>query len=99
MNLYQFDEHWLGIFGTALVVISYVPQITHLLKENCGEGVSLSAYGLWMAASALLCAYAIIGGEPVFTALQAYHAAACGIILLLSVKYRRSACPIHRAED
>lgn len=99
MNLHQFDEHWLGIFGTVLVMISYIPQITHLLQNRCGEGVSLSAYGLWMAASALLCGYAIIGSEPVFTALQGYHAAACGIILLLSAKYRRSRCPLHRTED
>ena len=96
MNLHELNEHWLGIFGTTVVIISYIPQITHLLRNRCGEGVSLSAYGLWMAASALLCVYAIIGREPVFTVIQGYHAAACGTILLLSTKYRHSRCPLHR---
>jgi len=99
MSLPPFDEHWLGIFGTVLVMISYVPQVTHIFNQGCGEGVSLSAYGLWMAASALLCVYAIIGREAVFTALQGYHALACGIILLLGAKYRRARCPIHRTTD
>ena len=99
MNLHHFNEHWLGIFGTVVVIISYIPQITHLLKEHCGEGVSLSAYGLWMAASLLLCGYAIVGSEQLFSVLQGYHAAACGIILLLATKFRRAKCPLHRKED
>jgi len=97
MSLEQFGTHWLGIFGTVLVMISYVPQVTHLFKMRCGEGVSLSAYALWASASTLLCVYAVIGAEPVFTALQGYHAAACGIILVLGTKYRHSRCPLHQA--
>lgn len=97
MSLEQFGAHWLGIFGTVLVMISYVPQVTHLFKMHCGDGVSLSAYALWTGASTFLCVYAVIGEEPVFTALQGYHAAACGIILVLGAKYRHSRCPLHQA--
>ena len=98
MTLPQFDEHWLGFFGTALVVISYIPQITHLLKQHCGEGVSLWAYGLWASSSALLCGYALMGQEPIFTVLQGYHAAACLLILMLGAKYRTSRCPAHQTK-
>ena len=94
MSLFDLGEHWLGIFGTGLVVISYFPQIVHLFKMHCGDGVSLSAYALWTGASTFLCVYAVIGEEPIFTALQGYHAAACGIILVLGAKYRHSRCPL-----
>ena len=95
MNLHHLAEHWLGIFGTGLVIIAYIPQITHLMKMHCGEGISISAYILWAAASSFLCVYAIIAKEPVFIVLQGYHAVACGLILLFGIKYRTSRCPMH----
>jgi len=97
VNLYNVSEHWLGIFGTGLVIIAYIPQIIHLMKMHCGEGVSIPAYALWATASSFLCVYAIIGDEPVFIVLQGYHAAACGLILFYGVKYKTSRCPMHRA--
>ena len=96
MSLHHLAEHWLGIFGTGLVIIAYIPQITHLMKMHCGEGISIPAYTLWAAASSFLCVYAIIGKEPVFIALQGYHAVACGLILFYGVKYKTSRCPMHR---
>jgi uncharacterized protein with PQ loop repeat len=99
MSLHHLSGHWFGILGTALVIVAYIPQITHLTKMHCGEGVSISAYILWAVASAFLCAYAIIAKEPVFIALQGYHAAACGMILCFGVKYRTSRCAIHRTEN
>ena len=99
MSFHDLGEHWLGFFGTGLVIISYFPQITHLFKMHCGEGISLSAYALWTAASSLLCVYAISGGELVFTALQGYHALACLVILFLGAKYRNSRCSCHQDSD
>lgn len=99
MSLHSAEGHWLGIFGTTLVMIAYIPQILHLAKMHCGDGISLSAHALWAAASALLCAYAILGNEPVFGALQGYNAVACGLILALGAKYRNSRCPLHRELD
>jgi uncharacterized protein with PQ loop repeat len=98
MTLHDVGVHWLGILGTVLVVIAYIPQITHLMLMRCGEGISLAAYVLWCAASALLCVYAIIAEEPIFIALQGYHATACGLILFFGVKYRTSRCPLHQQE-
>ena len=96
MSLHDIGVHWLGIVGTVLVVIAYVPQITHLMMMRCGEGVSLTAYVLWCAASSLLCVYAVIADEPVFIALQGYHAAACALILFFGARYRTARCPMHR---
>ena len=96
MILHDVGIHWLGIVGTALVVIAYVPQITHLMMMRCGDGISLAAYALWCSASSLLCVYAVIAEEPIFIALQGYHAVACALILLFGARYRTSRCPLHR---
>ena len=98
MNIHDFDVHWLGMVGTALVIIAYIPQIRHLLVAHCGAGVSLGAYVIWCSASTLLCVYAIIADEPLFILLQGYHAVACALILGLSVKYKDSPCPLHQQE-
>ena len=96
MTIHHFIEHWLGMIGTGLVIIAYIPQITHLMMMRCGDGISLGAYVLWCSASSLLCVYAVIADEPVFIALQGYHAVACALILLFGTKYRTSRCPLHQ---
>ncbi len=98
MSLHDISVHWLGIIGTTLAMIAYVPQITHLLLMRCSDGVSLLAYALWCSASSLLCVYAVIAEEPVFIALQGGHAVACGFILCYGAWYRTSRCPLHQPE-
>ena len=88
--------HWIGIVGTVLATIAYVPQIMHLIVMRCGEGISLTAYTLWCSASSLLCVYAVIADEPVFIALQGFHALACAVMLFFGVIYRTSRCPMHQ---
>jgi len=29
-----------GFLGTALVVVGYIPQIHHLMREHCSAGIS-----------------------------------------------------------
>jgi uncharacterized protein with PQ loop repeat len=96
VNLHDLGVHWLGIIGTGLVIVAYIPQVTHLIYMRCGEGVSLSAYALWCSASTLLCVYAVIAEEPVFIVLQGYHAAACALILFYGVRYKNSRCTRHQ---
>jgi len=96
MSFHDISVHWLGIIGTALAIIGYVPQITHLMMMRCGDGISLGAYVLWCSASSLLCVYAVIAEEPVFIALQGFHAAACALILFFGGRYRNARCPLHR---
>lgn len=96
MNSELISVHWIGIIGTVLATIAYVPQIRHLIVMRCGDGISLSAYTLWCSASTLLCVYAVIEKEPVFIALQGFHAIACAVILLFGTLYRTSRCPLHQ---
>ena len=83
--------------GSELAMIGYVPQISHLVMMRCGEGVSLVAHALWCSASSLLCVYAVIAEEPVFVALQGFHAGACALILFFGASYRSSRCPLHQS--
>ena len=76
--------HWLGYVGTGLVIVAYLPQIRHLVRERCSAGVSSGAYLLWGVAAMLLLSYAVARGDPVFTALQLYQVAAAIAICLLS---------------
>jgi len=96
MNIELISAHSIGIIGTVLATIAYVPQIRHLVAMRCGEGISLTAYMLWCSASTLLCVYAVIAKEPVFIALQGFHAIACAVILLFGTRYRTSRCPLHQ---
>lgn len=96
MSTELISVHWLGIVGTVLATIAYVPQIRHLIVMRCGEGISLTAYTLWCSASTLLCVYAVVADEPVFIALQGFHALACAVILFFGAIYRTSRCPIHQ---
>jgi uncharacterized protein with PQ loop repeat len=87
--------HWLGYAGTALVILAYVPQIAHLVRQRCSAGLSAGAYLLWGIAAMLLLGYALATGDPVFTALQVYQVGAAVSICLLSRRYRDSLCEIH----
>lgn len=40
--------HWFGYVGTALVIVAYLPQITHLIREKCSAGISFGAYAIWV---------------------------------------------------
>ncbi|MGQ0592120.1 MAG: PQ-loop repeat-containing protein [Gammaproteobacteria bacterium] len=46
--------HWFGYVGTALVIVAYLPQITHLIREKCSAGISFGAYAIWVVAAVLL---------------------------------------------
>ena len=85
-----------GFVGTLLVIVAYVPQIHHLIKERCTGGISLRAYYLWLAAAVLLLIHAIAIQDPVFILLQTYQLAACGLIVFYCRKYRGSACEAHQ---
>lgn len=85
----------LGFIGTAIVIIAYLPQVTHLIKEHCSAGISLKAYLLWLVASALLFIRAIMIGDMVFITLQVFNLLLIGIIISYTYKYRTRACQSH----
>ncbi len=85
-----------GFAGTILVIIAYVPQVHHLIKERCTGGISVRAYYFWFTAALLLLVHAIGIHDPVFIMLQCYQLAACGLILFFCTKYKGSVCETHR---
>lgn len=91
MNLSQI----LGFIGTVLVVVAYIPQVTHLIKEHCSAGISLRAFGLWLIASVLLLSHALMIKDGVFIILQSFNLLLTGLICLYAIKYKHGACQSH----
>ena len=88
-----------GIAGIAISVAAYVPQIVHLGREHCSEGVSSRAWAMWLAGGLLIGALAVHHGDPVFIALQVCTLTSAVVILLLARKYRGMACEGHARQD
>ena len=89
------SSHWLGYAGTTLVILAYLPQIYHLLKEHCSAGLCVRAYLMWVAASLCLLSYAVIQRDGVFIALQGYQLLSTSLICFYSKKYEHNLCEDH----
>ena len=87
---------WVGFVGAALVIIAYLPQVVHLIKERCSWGISLGAYTLWFVAGILICTHAVSLNDPVFIVLQGYNVVATATIAIFAKKYKRNICIDHR---
>lgn len=85
----------LGLAGTALVVIAYIPQINHLIKEKCSSGISLKAFLLWFIASLFFLVHAVAIKDLVFTLVTMTELGLSGAVLRLTNKYKNSACVLH----
>ena len=90
--------HWLGYAGTTLVVLAYLPQIMHLIREHCSAGLSHKAYATWVVAGLLLLSSAIAVGDTVFIALQGYQLTAAMLICFFCKKYEGQLCEEHDGE-
>ncbi len=86
------STHWAGFAGILLVLVAFLPQIFHLVKEHCAAGISLWAFAIWWIASLLLLTYAVSINDPVFIALQGYQLAANTLIVLYTKKYENHPC-------
>jgi uncharacterized protein with PQ loop repeat len=95
MSIFQI----LGFIGSGLLILAYVPQIRHLIKERCSQGISRYAYVLWLIAAILLLLHAVMIRDAVFIVLQSTSAAATGLILFFAEKYKYGLCPIHKGLD
>lgn len=85
----------LGLAGIAISVAAYVPQIVHLEREHCSEGVSSRAWGMWLAGGLLIGAVAVHHRDPVFIALQVSTLMSAAVILFLARRYRGMVCESH----
>jgi lipid-A-disaccharide synthase-like uncharacterized protein len=86
-----------GLVGTLIVAVAYLPQIVHLARERCSAGVSLDAWMLWLLGSALIFSHALVVMDVVFVALQAVNILAMVSIIVLCKRYMNLVCASHRA--
>ena len=85
----------IGLTGASLAGYAYLPQITHLVREQCSAGISRSAFTIWLLASVLMTIHAVLLPAVVFIALGAIQIVAIMTILLYSSRYRGLVCSIH----
>lgn len=85
----------LGLAGALIAGSAYLPQIRHLIKEQCAAGISRSAFGLWLIASILITVNALYIGAFVFIILGIMQILATAIIFLYGTKYQNNVCAVH----
>ena len=81
--------------GTLLVVIAYIPQIVHLLKERCSSGISAQAFWLWFLATILFTIHAIALEDPPFILVGGIEIVFNSIVLGYTYKYKYGVCKTH----
>jgi lipid-A-disaccharide synthase-like uncharacterized protein len=86
---------FLGVAGISIGVLAYVPQVIHLARAHCSEGVSGRAWAMWLTSSLLIGAVALNRHDPVFIALQASSLSSAAVIVVLAYRYRGMVCEGH----
>ena len=86
----------LGFIATGLVLVGYVPQIVHLIRERCTAGISTSAFTLWCVASLLFLIHAVVIRDSVFVAVQSVNLVAGCLIVGFCKRYQGAVCAFHR---
>ena len=84
-----------GFAGAGLAGAAYVPQISHLIRARCSAGISLLAFEVWLLASVLVTARAIVIHAGVFIALGGIQIAATAVITFCATRYKDTLCPVH----
>jgi uncharacterized protein with PQ loop repeat len=85
----------IGLSGASLAGYAYLPQITHLIRQQCSAGISRRAFALWFIASILMTIHAILLPALVFIVLGVVQIGAISTILVFSARYRGMVCPLH----
>jgi len=86
----------LGLVGIGLSIVAYLPQMIHLAREHCSEGVSPRAWTMWLAGSLMVGALAVYRRDYVLISLAATSLFSSAAILLLARRYRGMACSTHQ---
>jgi len=89
------STHWVGSAGILLVLVAFLPQIFHLVKEHCAAGISVWAFSIWWVASLLLLVHAVGINDVVFIVLQCYQFMANAVIVLYAKRYEHVLCEHH----
>jgi lipid-A-disaccharide synthase-like uncharacterized protein len=85
---------FVGWAGTTLVIVAYCPQIHHLLVERCAWGISILTWLIWLVASILLLAYALLRHDTLFIIVQSINILAI-ITTIILAKRSNNICPHH----
>jgi uncharacterized protein with PQ loop repeat len=80
--------HWVGLLGTALIMIAFVPQIVLLLRTRRAGALSVKSNILNTTASGLLFAYALLRGDIIFSVVMGYQLACALLIVVLNIAYQ-----------
>jgi uncharacterized protein with PQ loop repeat len=86
----------LGVAATGLVIAGYMPQIAHLIRQRCTAGLSIPAFSMWCAASALFLIHAVLIGDRVFLVVQVVNLSPGAVIVVCCRRYQGHLCPFHR---
>jgi uncharacterized protein with PQ loop repeat len=83
--------HWVGIVGSALIMLAFVPQIALLLRTRRAGALSVKSNALNVTASGVLFGYALLRGDLIFIAVMGFQLAAAIVIVVLNILYRGDA--------
>ena len=83
--------HWVGLVGTGLIMLGFVPQIALLLRTRRAGALSVKSNALNATASGVLFVYALLRGDLVFIAVMGVQLLAAIVILVLNILYRGDA--------
>ena len=83
--------HWVGIVGTALIMLAFVPQIALLLRTRRAGALSVKSNALNATASGVLFGYALLRGDLIFIAVMGFQLAAAIVIFVLNILYQGDA--------
>jgi uncharacterized protein with PQ loop repeat len=90
------STQFLGFGATGLVIVGYIPQIVHLIKERCTVGISILAFSLWCTASLPFLIHAAMIGDAVFVGAQTVNLVAGGLMVGFCKRYEGEVCPFHQ---
>jgi len=85
----------IGLTGAVIAGSAYLPQIKHLIQEQCSAGISRSAFALWFISSILVTINAVYIKAAVFIFLGIVQILSTAIIFAYSTKYKGQVCPFH----
>ena len=83
--------HWVGMVGTTLIMLAFVPQIALLLRTRRAGALSVKSNALNATASGVLLGYALLRGDLIFIAVMGFQLAAAIVIVVLNIVYRGDA--------
>ena len=82
-----------GFAGAGLAGAAYVPQLSHLIKGRCSAGISRLAFAVWLLASVLTTARAVVTHDGVFIVLGGIQIVATALIMFYTARYKDVPCP------